>query len=57
MSASELYEATRGIWKVGGSRRTRVKYALAVFEGIVQDVFAVESRQRAGSSRATAIIA
>lgn len=51
MSDQELYEATRGIWKVGGSRRKRVKYALAIFEGIVREVYSVESWARAGSSR------
>lgn len=51
MSSQALYEATRGIWKVGGSRRTRVKYALAVFEGIVREVFTVDAWQRAGNSR------
>ena len=51
MSGQELYEATRGIWKVGGSRRTRVKYALAVFEGVIREVFSVGGWQPAGSSR------
>jgi hypothetical protein len=51
MSDLELYEATRGIWKVGGAKRQRVKYALAVFEGIVRQVYAVDSWSRAGSTR------
>ena len=42
MSPQELYEATRGIWKVGGERRKHVKYALAIFEGIVREVYAVD---------------
>lgn len=42
MSPLELYEATRGIWKLG-ERRQRAKYALAVFEGVVREVFEVQS--------------
>jgi len=42
MSALELYEATRGIWKLG-TRRESVKYALAVFEGVVREVFSVHA--------------
>ncbi|MEK7743813.1 MAG: hypothetical protein AAB578_05445 [Elusimicrobiota bacterium] len=38
----ELYEATRGIWKLG-TRRESVKYALAVFEGVVREVFSVHT--------------
>ena len=42
MTAEELYEATRGIWRVGGRRET-AKYALAVFEGVVREVYRIES--------------
>lgn len=41
MSAHELYEATRGIWKVG-PRREGVRHAFAVFEGVVREVFEIE---------------
>ena len=51
MTPVELYEATRGIWKVGGPRRSRVKYALAVFEGIVREVYSVGGWAPAGTSR------
>jgi uncharacterized protein len=51
MTPLELYEATRGIWKVGGPRRSRVKYALAVFEGVVREVYSVDGWAPAGSSR------
>lgn len=40
MSAHELYEATRGIWRVG-VRRERARYAFAVFEGVVREVYAI----------------
>ena len=40
MSDLALYEATRGVWKVG-PRRERARYALAVYKGLVQEVYEV----------------
>ena len=40
MSPLELYEATRGVWCVG-TRREQAQYALAVFQGIVQEVYEI----------------
>lgn len=48
MSDLELYEATRGVWKVG-NRRTEAKFAFAVFEGVVREVYEIDSWQPAGS--------
>ncbi len=42
MSAAELYETTRGVWKIG-ERRERARYAFAVFEGVVREVYEVHS--------------
>jgi len=41
MTEDELYDATRSCWKLG-SRRNRAKYALAVFEGVVQEVYEID---------------
>ncbi len=49
MSAEELYEVTRGVWKLG-PRREKARYALAVFEGVVREVFAIEKWHRAGTT-------
>lgn len=49
MSSSELYEATRGIWKLS-PRRMRAKFAFAVFEGVVREVFAIDAWHRAGTT-------
>jgi hypothetical protein len=49
MTAAELYDATRGIWKVG-SRRDKVKYAFAVFQGIVREVYEIKQWFPAGST-------
>lgn len=40
MSEHELYEITRGIWKLG-ERRRGARYALAVFEGVVREAYAI----------------
>jgi hypothetical protein len=42
MEENELYEVTRGGWKLG-SRRERAKYAFSVFHGVVRAVFEIES--------------
>jgi hypothetical protein len=42
MSESELYEATRGVWKLG-ERRNQARYALAVFEGVVREAYLIEA--------------
>jgi uncharacterized protein len=49
MSPVELYEATRGVWRLG-ARRNNAAYALAVFEGVVREVYAILAWQPAGST-------
>ena len=39
---AELYEATRGIWKVGANRAL-ARYAFSVWHGVVRAVFEIES--------------
>jgi len=46
MSEVELYDATRGVWKIG-PRRDRVRYALAVYQGIVKEVYEIAHWQPA----------
>ena len=48
MSREELYEITRGHWKVG-KRREGATYALAVAKGVVHEVFEIECWQKAGT--------
>lgn len=52
MDEIELYDATRGIWKVG-ERREKVEYAFAVYKGIVQEVYKIEHWFPAGSTFST----
>ena len=49
MTPIELYDATRASWKVG-DRRDDAKYALAVFEGIVREVYEITTWLRSGST-------
>ena len=43
MSPFELYEAVRGYWKVSLSQSEKVKYALAVYDGMVLEVYEIKS--------------
>lgn len=49
MSPKELYEVTRGVWKLG-KRRENAKYAFAVFEGVVREVYEIDTWHPAGST-------
>lgn len=48
MTAEELYEATRGIWVVG-IRREQAAYGMAVYQGIVREVYRIEKWLPAGT--------
>jgi hypothetical protein len=50
MSDLELWEATRGVWRIGVSR-DHVRYAFAVAGGIVREVYEVGSWKPAGTSK------
>ncbi len=41
MSTDELYEATRGDWVIG-ERRNEVRYALAVYHGVIRQAYKIE---------------
>ncbi len=40
---------TRGVWRLG-PRRERARYAMAVFGGVVREVYAIESWHPAGTT-------
>lgn len=50
MSAEELYDATRGVWKLG-ARRYHAPYAIAVYQGVVRQVYEIQEWHRAGTTR------
>ena len=49
MSKEELYEVTRGIWKVGETNRNKVEYAMALYQGIVLEVYRIKQWYPAGT--------
>jgi len=49
MSGIELYDATRGVWKLG-TRRNKAMYAFAVFHGVVREVYTIKSWHEAGTT-------
>jgi hypothetical protein len=49
MTKEELYETTRGIWKVGEASRNKVEYAMALFQGIVLEVYRIKQWYPAGT--------
>jgi hypothetical protein len=51
MSAQALYEITRGIWLLNPERAADARYALAVFEGVVREVYEIGSWYPAGSAK------
>lgn len=49
MTDIELYDATRGVWKIGDDRE-KARYAFAVFDGIVHEVYNIITWFQAGST-------
>jgi uncharacterized protein len=48
MTEKELYESTRGVWVIG-SRRDKAEYAMAVYQGIVREVYSIKAWYPAGT--------
>ena len=48
MTPLELYEATRGIWKIG-TNRNKAEYAMAVYQGVVREVYRIHQWFPAGT--------
>ncbi|MDF1665314.1 MAG: hypothetical protein P1V97_26370 [Planctomycetota bacterium] len=49
LTVMELYDATRGIWKLG-KKREQAECAFAIFEGIVREVYEISGWFPAGST-------
>ena len=48
MTAEQLFEATRGVWKLS-ERRARALYAFAVYKGVVREVYRIDRWHPAGT--------
>jgi hypothetical protein len=53
MDADSLYDATRGVWVIGGreagGRRDCAKYAFSVFKGVIMEVYKIKQWYLAGT--------
>ena len=49
MSPIDLYEATRGVWKLG-DRREEAEYAFPIADGKILEVYKIQSWHPAGST-------
>jgi hypothetical protein len=49
MSAQQLYEATRGVWRLGPDKDT-AEYALSIANGVVNEVYSVGAWHKAGTT-------
>jgi hypothetical protein len=53
MDADSLYDATRGVWVIGGrepgGRRECAKYAFSVFKGVIMEVYKIKQWYPAGT--------
>lgn len=52
MSPWQLYEATRGVWRLGPDKDA-AEYALSVAKGVVQEVYSIVAWHTAGSTSYT----
>lgn len=49
ISALELYEITRGAWRIG-TRKDKARHAMAVANHVVKEVYVIDSWHRAGTT-------
>lgn len=48
MSAEELYDFTRGVWRLDRDRADSARYAFAVYRGKIIEVYQIQKWYRAG---------
>lgn len=53
MSPQDLYDNTRGIWVISEERRKKTKFAFAVYDGVIQETYKIQSWFKAGSTYAS----
>ena len=50
LSPEELYEWTRGVWRLNRRRVERIEYAFCVYQGFVVEVYQVDGWDPAGAT-------
>lgn len=53
MSMIELYDYTRGQWRLDPKRASKAKFGLSVYKGIVKEVYSILDWYKAGSTFST----
>lgn len=41
-NASDLYNCTRGLWRLNRGRAQKAQYAFAVYQGVIKEVYEIE---------------
>src|SRR2546425_8786878 len=50
MSAGDLYDYTRGIWRLSKEHAERAQYAFAVYQSVIREVYEIDQWFLAGST-------
>jgi hypothetical protein len=50
LTQDELYEITRGIWRLKPERAKNAKYAFAIYQGVVVETFLIHDWVQAGTT-------
>ena len=50
ISAGDLYDCTRGIWRLSKERAEKAQYAFAVYQSIIREVYEIDQWLPAGST-------
>ena len=53
MNPQDLYDRTRGTWKISKTRADKARYALAVYRGVIQEVYEINAWAPSGSTEQT----
>lgn len=48
LNAAQLYDFTRGVWRLDRDRAEKAKYAFSVYEGEILEVYEISTWSRAG---------
>jgi hypothetical protein len=53
MSSESLYDYTRGRWKVSPKRAKNAKFGIAIYDGIIQEVYEINDWHGAGTTESS----
>jgi hypothetical protein len=50
ISTGELYDSTRGIWRIDKDRAEKARFAFAVYQGVIKEVYEINQWHPEGST-------